>query len=313
MDLASQFKAVADESRLRLLGVLSRGSFTVQDLTGIVGLSQPTISHHLKVLQSCGLVKTRREGTWNYASLVSAANGDGSQPLLTCVLDLLKKEQKSPLASTVERDLNAAEKILAARRADSHAWFESVAGQWREIRDQSHGPAHLHLEQLAAFIPRNGVLVELGCGSGALLEHLLPRDGTTIGVDYSEAMLSEARRNLGDRAANVDLRLGYLEHLPLPDHAVDFAVACMVMHHVAEPRTVFREVRRVLKPKGGLVISDLVRHDDERMREKGGDLWLGFEPEEFRAWLQESGFSIRSAARSGAKQEAFTILAVAEG
>src|SRR5690606_34972318 len=149
--------------------------------------------------------------------------------------------------------------ILAGRRERAREYFDAVADRWNKIRDAAcmHGSL---IDELATRIPAEGALLELGCGSGALLERILPRKDETIGVDYSHAMLAEARKSLGKNAAKVDLRLGYLEHLPVPDQSVDIAAAFMVFHHVAEPREALRDVRRVLRKGGRLIAIDLTSH-----------------------------------------------------
>ncbi|NDC39648.1 MAG: class I SAM-dependent methyltransferase, partial [Proteobacteria bacterium] len=108
------------------------------------------------------------------------------------------------------------------------------------------------LDELASRIPEDEILLELGCGSGALFEKILPRAAATIGVDSSPAMLEQARKVAGKD--KVDLRLGLLEHLPVADESVDRAVAYMVFHHVAEIERALADTLRVLRPGGTLML-----------------------------------------------------------
>ena len=167
-----------------------------------------------------------------------------------------------------------------------------------------------YLSVVAERIPSSTTLLDVGCGTGALLERVLPRKGKTIGVDNSPAMLAEASRSLGDKASGADFRLGSLEHLPVANATIDFAVACMVLHHSADPVEALNDLARTLKTEGSLLVVDLTPHHDERMREQFSHLWLGFDPKEFRKWLVGAGFETKKVSLFGARNEIFLIEAV---
>jgi ArsR family transcriptional regulator len=120
-------------------------------------------------------------------------------------------------------------------------------------------------------------------------------------------MLEQARSTLGTRAAQVDLRLGYLEHLPIGDDSVDVALSYMVLHHLPSPPDALRDAARVLKPGGQLMIVDLLQHDNEIMRERFADLWMGFDPEEMKRWALSSGFQGAQLEILGNKKEVFLL------
>jgi ArsR family transcriptional regulator len=142
------------------------------------------------------------------------------------------------------------------------------------------------------LVPENAVVLEIGVGTGGLLTELAGRAKQVIGVDHSPAMLDEARRRLCEQGVTgVELRLGEMTHLPLPDAAVGCVVANMVLHHAADPATVLAEIRRVLVPGRVLLLADLARHEREEAREQLADQWLGFEEAELTAWLKASGFT----------------------
>jgi ubiquinone/menaquinone biosynthesis C-methylase UbiE/DNA-binding transcriptional ArsR family regulator len=285
MPLLEPLRAIADEGRLRILRALARASFNVQELTTIVGLSQPAVSHHLKVLQKANLVQTRREGTWIYYTLTDTAALNGIGKVMEALCTSLQSGDALPNAHT---DAQAIARILDSRRSQSHQFFESIAPQWRSLAT-AHGSA-LYLDEFARDLDPAKTVLELGCGSGTFLERILPRRGVTIGVDFSQAMLDETKRNLKQQGLSADLRLGFLERLPVESLSVDIAVAGMVLHHVAEPLEALRDVFRVLKPGGSLLIADLMRHQEETMRTRFADLWLGFDPGEIEAWLWRAGF-----------------------
>ena len=120
-------------------------------------------------------------------------------------------------------------------------------------------------------------------------------------------MLEEAKRNLGEKSSAVELRLGELEHLPLADNSVDIAVACMVLHHIAQPEKVLAEAVRVIKGGGSLIIVDLMHHTNEYMRERFADLWLGFEPSDIETWLKFIGFKAPQTKILGEGKEVFIV------
>jgi ubiquinone/menaquinone biosynthesis C-methylase UbiE len=296
------YKAMADENRLRLIRVLVKGAFNVQELTTILDATQSNISHHLRTLQSAGIVEMQKEGTWNYYRLINAKeNSVGAR--------VVHEFLNAPHTNAEEQfpdDEAQVKKVLDSRREHARSYFESVAPHWSEIRS-SCIPTESYFAELAEEIPEDKALVELGCGSGLLLARLMPRFGATIGVDYSPAMLEEARKNL--KAFDVDLRLGYLEHLPLEQNAVDIALFHMVLHHLAQPELALRDTARIVRPGGKLVVCDLTPHKNETLRTHYADLWLGFNPTEFNRWVENAGFQNVSLEIKGETDQIFLLTA----
>ncbi len=312
MRITETCKALSEESRLRLFHLLSKGYFNVQELTSALDLSQSTISHHLKVLQGSGLVRQHREGTWNYYTLDDAENGL-SQSLMESILSQLELSNDKKEQELVSHNLHAAKILLERRQQQSHRFFEEVAPRWNNLRRTAFGltpddePIEYFYQELLAQLRPDECLIELGCGSGTLLEHILPRTGKTIAVDYSPAMIEEAKRSLGARSTTVDFRLGFLEHLPVGDESADKAVAAMVLHHLSSPQDALQDIARVLKPNGSLLILDLMAHADDSMRDKFADVWLGFEPRQVEQWLCNVGFRSTETHVLGMKKKLFLI------
>ncbi len=287
-------KAMGDESRLRILRVLMNGAYNVAELTGILQMGQSRVSRHLKLLLDAGLTRVRREGTWAWydSSAISGTNGDG---LPGRVLALLcDHDGDAPWLSGDEARRQA---CLEQRRKVNREFHDRGAPGWTRLREELFGDSDLSARILTALGGGRKV-ADLGCGPGALLPSLVSQAERVIGVDASRAMLDQAEETLaaldGDARGRIELRLGALEHLPLADGEVDAALMNMVLHHLAEPATVLAEVRRILSAGGRLVICDLLRHDDEGMRETYGDLWLGFEEEGLRRALEDAGFSVEA-------------------
>ncbi|NDC39927.1 MAG: class I SAM-dependent methyltransferase, partial [Proteobacteria bacterium] len=153
------------------------------------------------------MLRGRKDGIWSYFTLAS----DSPEGRLARDLSLqVAAAENNPYSE----DLSKGRELLNRRRDKSKLLFDSLAHSWSELRKEAHGNVSF-LDELASRIPDDEILLELGCGTGALLEKILPRSGTSIGVDSSPAMLEQARKVAGKD--KVDLRLGLLEHLPVAD------------------------------------------------------------------------------------------------
>ena len=283
MDMLDTLKALADPCRLRLVAVLLAGEFTVQELTRILGMGQSRISRHLRILTEAGVLTVKRQGTWSYYRV------GGEDPFFAAIRSAVEQE----LTRLPERpkDLAAVAAVLDERRRRSQEFFDRHARQWDDLA-RTLLPVPDYLERLLSLVPEKGTVVEIGLGTGGLLPALAAKAAKVIGVDHSPAMLEEARRRLALAGlAGIDLRLGEMTHLPLPDNGADCAVLNMVLHHAADPAAVLREIRRVLVPGGVLVLADLARHEREWVRDRLADQWLGFAEDELTAWLSEAGFA----------------------
>jgi ArsR family transcriptional regulator len=283
MDMLDTFKALADPCRLRLVAVLLAGEFTVQELTRILGMGQSRISRHLKILADAGVLSVKRQGTWSYY------RAGGSSRFFA----VIRPAVEGDVAALPERaaDLSAVAAVLEERRRRSQEFFDRHARQWDDLA-RTLLPVPDYRERLLALVPAGVTVVEVGLGTGGLLPALAARAERVIGVDHSPAMLEEARRRLALAGlAGIDLRLGEMTHLPVPDNGAGCAVLNMVLHHAADPAAVLAEIRRVLAPGGVLALADLARHEREWVRERLADQWLGFGEEELAAWLKMTGFA----------------------
>jgi ArsR family transcriptional regulator len=280
MKTVNYFKALSDETRLRLVHLFLHYELNVNEIVAIMEMGQSRISRHLKILVDSGLSRFRRDGLWTFYSVV--AEGEGLE-FIRSIEYLFERE---PLFA---QDLKAAARLLERRSEEAVRFFDSIAEDWEKLKREIIGEVDLNgiiLESL----PSSQRVLDLGCGTGDLLEPLKAKARYVIGVDKSPKMLDAARRRFEGDGENIDLRIGQLEHLPLRDGEVDLAVINMVLHHMPEPLKAFREVHRVLKSGDGFVIVDLLSHRQEIMRERYGDRWLGFSEEDIRDWLESSGF-----------------------
>lgn len=293
------FRALADDVRLRILGALLGAELSVAELVEVLGLPQSTVSRHLKPLREAGLAETRREGT----SVYYRRGAVFADPDLGGLLD--RQLRGLPTAS---RDVAAVRRVLEQRRQRSREFFEKVAGRYGTFTQPGGGWQALAAALAAGFAGQD--VVDLGSGEGALALLLARFAKSVTAVDQSKAMLREVR----DKAkkdgvgARVKVAEGDLEDLPLRDASADAAFLSQALHHTARPAHAVAEAARVLRRGGHLVVLDLVRHEQEWVREQWADQWLGFEEREVRAWMEQAGLAPVVTERLGGATPELTVL-----
>lgn len=295
-------KALADDTRLRLLNVLNRYELNVNELIAVMDMGQSRVSRHLKILASAGLLSWRRDGLWVFYSAV--ADGEGRK-FIEAMLPFVAGEKE------FQEDLSAAAGIIEERLRTTRQFFNAIADDWDQLAREVLGAYDLP-GAIAALVPSGSVAVDLGCGTGEVVERMLESADEVIGVDGSARMLDLARRRFAADASRVSLRIGDLEHLPLRDGEADFVCVNMVLHHLSSPVAALEEARRVLRPGGRIAIADFDRHEDESMRVNYGDRWLGFTEEGLRSALENAGFTPLSARRTAVEKGLFIHLIEAE-
>lgn len=281
--LLTALRAVAEPTRLRLLVLCSRGELTVSELAQILGQSQPRVSRHLKLLCEAGLLDRFREGSWVfYRVSTSAAAGALARHLVAAC-----NESEPPVALDLQR-LAAIKRQRAERAA---AYFSENAPRWDRIRslyiDEREVEAAL-VEIIATAAPRD--LLDIGTGTGRMIEVLAPRVGQALGIDQSREMLAVARVNL-ERAgtSNGMVRLGDMYQLPLPDTSFDAVVVHQVLHYADRPAAAIAEAARVLRPGGVLIVVDFAPHLLEFLRDEHAHHRLGFADGEVAEWCRDAG------------------------
>ncbi len=307
MSLALQyFKALSDETRLRLMHVLHRHELSVNELVTILEMGQSRVSRHLKILTSAGLLTSRRDGLWVFYSASPEGEGrsflDAIAPFIT--VDMV-----------LQADLDMAQKMIEERALKTRQFFNAIAEDWDELNREVLGGFDL-AAAVAQSMPQSGstsgstsasshpcaVAVDLGCGTGSVLERMLEHSREVIGVDGSPRMLELARRRFVEGADRVSLRIGELDHLPLRDGEADFACINMVLHHLSDPQAALTEIRRVLRKGGLLLVADFDQHGNERMRTDYGDRWLGFDLDHLTHMLTNAGFTLQSARKQSVEK-----------
>lgn len=282
------FKALADETRLRLANILFHYELSVNELARLLDMGQSRISRHLKILHEAGLARFRRDGLWVfYRAPDSGKEYDFLKSVMPFTRDM----------GILESDLAQAALIVEERASRTTQFFNAIADNWDDLNHGILNGFNLAAMVEAAIPAPCRTVVDLGCGTGEVLARIMGSSRMAIGVDGSARMLDLCRSRLAQRLERLSLRIGDLNHLPLADHEADFACLNLVLHHLALPDRIFPEIRRILAPGGRLFISDFIRHSDESMRFRYGDHWLGFNPAEVAATLEKQGFQVIASER----------------
>lgn len=279
------FKALADETRIRLVHILLRHELSVNELVSILQMGQSRISRHLHILAEAGLLSLRREGLWAFYK--AQKEGEGGK-FLSAVAPFL---EDAPFAMEDTANTN---RLLAEKNAKTTQFFNEVAERWDTLTQELLGDFCLPPVVCKTMPTECNVAVDLGCGTGSVLAQMLTQAKGVIGVDGSSGMLEICRKRFADfpqAGERVSLRIGELSHLPLRDREADFASINLVLHHLEKPELALQEANRILSPQGRIFVSELLQHDDEAMRSIYGDRWLGFEEERLKGYLSESGFT----------------------
>ena len=274
--------ALSDGLRSRILLLLDRKELTVSELCAVLQLPQSTASRHLKTLVDAGWIVSRRDGT---RRLYQMPRGNGDSPAGELWRLARRQLDGTPAA---EEDSRRLASVLAERRTRSREFFDSADGQWDRLRDELFGN-RFYLFGLAGLLDDGWVVGDLGCGTGPLSEALAPFVRSVISVDGSAAMVAAAQRRL-DRFTNVDVRRGELEALPIEDDTLDAATLILVLHHLSDPGAVLREVARVLRPGGRLLIVDMLPHDRDEYMQEMGHVWMGFSDEQIAGYFAGAKF-----------------------
>jgi SAM-dependent methyltransferase len=281
-DLLVALRAAAEPTRLRLLALAARGAFCVTELTEILGQSQPRLSRHLKLLCESGLLERDREGANVWFALPTGPDGNLARELVA----RLPADD-----ATLEADRRHAARVLAERARAASERFRRQGADWDEMRALDL-PAQAVEDALLSLVPPapDSRLLDIGTGTGRVLELLAPRFGQGLGVDASKAMLALARSRLARVGlTHCAVRLADMYRLPLADASFDTAVLQMVLHYAEDPAGVLAEVARVLRPDGRLIVIDLARHQRDDLAARLAHRWPGFADADMAEMLAAAG------------------------
>jgi ubiquinone/menaquinone biosynthesis C-methylase UbiE len=284
--LNAALKAAGEDTRLRVLVLLSEAELTVSDLTQILRQSQPRISRHLKLLVEAGLIERFREGAWAFFRL--AEQGGGAKLARTLIAQL------DPKDSMIARDRDRLTAVRSQRAAAAQDYFRAHAAQWDRIR-KLHVPdeaVEAAIRDALADKPFRSLL-DLGTGTGRILEMFGTDLERGLGIDLSLDMLLLARARI-ERAGlrHCSVRQGDIYDLAVPAGSFDVVIIHQVLHFLDDGGRAIREAARVLAPGGRLLVVDFAPHDLEFLREEHAHRRLGFAPDTMSQWLAAAGLDV---------------------
>ncbi len=285
--LLAALKAAAEPTRLRLVALLARAELTVTELTLILGQSQPRVSRHLKLMVEAGLIERYQEGSWAFYRL----NDRGEGGALGARLIELFPDDDDELV----RDGERLERVLDERRERAQDYFAHNAAEWDRIRSLYIPEEAVEAALLKAAQGRKiETMLDLGTGTGRILQVFAEQIDHGTGLDLSLDMLSVARANLSAAgASHVQVRRGDLLALPFSDRQFDLVTVHQVLHFLDKPGQALDEAARVLAPGGLLLVADFAPHSLEYLREDQAHRRLGFSDEEIAELLRMAGLTPR--------------------
>jgi len=286
-------RAAAEPTRLRLLALLRHGELTVSELVAILGQSQPRISRHLKLLTDAGILERIQEGSWVFYRL--SRTGTAHQLVTNLFLTIPDED------ATLTRDQNALNGIKQARADQAASYFRANAGRWNELRSLHIDEAVVEKNIIKAFTnPPPARLLDIGTGTGRILELMAPHIESGVGVDLSREMLGVAKSRL--EAGGFDhtqVRMGDLFNLNFESASFDGATLHQVLHFLDDPGRAITEAARTLTADGRLLIIDFAPHDIESLRHDHSHRRLGFSDNDIREWCENAGLKVTQAKQLG--------------
>lgn len=273
------FASLADPTRLRILLLVRDLELAMGELADVLDQSQPRVSRHVRILAEAGLVERHKEGAFVF---VRPANG----PVPCVMLEAIGRlcNDRDPIAA--ERVRLAA--VRAGRQKTVDDWFRDHADEWDLLRRLGgpDGAVEAAIVE-AARHPAVGRLLDIGTGTGRMLELLADDAELAVGIDRSPEMLRLARAKLADRP--VEVRQADMRALPFESGAFDTVTMHHVLHFADQPADVVAEAARMVAAGGKLVLADYAPHDREELRTRYRHLRLGFEDSQVAGWMQAAG------------------------
>lgn len=285
-DCVEVLKAAGEPTRLRLISLLNHSDLTVSEMTEVLGQSQPRISRHLKLLAEAELVERYQEGAWAYFRL----SRDGLRARL--MAEALAAA--SPSDPHLARDAERLAMVKQARASRAEAYFAANAARWNELRQMhvSDDTVEAEMLKLIGRTPFDGLL-DLGTGTGRMLELLSDRYHRAIGIDSSRDMLAIARTQLDEAGiTHASVRQADIFNLPLERESFNMVTFHQVLHFLHEPLPAITQAARMLRPGGRVLIVDFAPHDHEELRRDHAHARLGFSHAQVGEWLEQCGLSV---------------------
>ncbi|WP_417622784.1 ArsR/SmtB family transcription factor [Parasphingorhabdus sp.] len=280
------FRALADPTRLRIVLLLQKMELAVGELAQILDQSQPRISRHIRILDEAGLAERRKEGSWVFLKPGPASELE--------ILGRIFRSDKVAKSEQAMQDQAQLSLVRKARADMAERYFSAHAEEWDAIRSLHLPEEEVERAMLALLRDTQlGNMLDVGTGTGRMVELFGPSAQSVIALDKSPEMLRLARAKLLESETEngsklikkTELKQGDFNQLPVADGAVDSIIVHQVLHYAQHPEAVLAELSRVLKPGGTVLIADFAAHDREDLRSEHAHARLGFSDDSMKRWL----------------------------
>jgi SAM-dependent methyltransferase len=287
--LVSTLRAVAEPTRLRLVALLQHEELSVTEISRVIGQSQPRTSRHLRLLVDAGILERAPEGAYAYYRL---AEESAEAELAQAVAALAP-----PTDATIAADLDALARARQARTQAASALRSAHAEELQSLRGLYAGEQAVEralVEMLTSSGPI-GRLLDIGTGTGRILELLAPHTSQSVGLDSDHDMLALARATLSEaQLSGATVRHGDLHRPPFEPASFDVAVMHHVLHLLEAPASALRDAARLLRPGGRLLVADFDTHELEELRSLHGHRRLGVSTAELAEWAAGAGLAVET-------------------
>jgi ArsR family transcriptional regulator len=289
IELANALKLLGDDTRLRILRLVSREPLNVSELTSILGLAQSGISRHLSLLRKAGLVEERKEGVWTYyqapTQVILHPEGSNGEPGFNGDLGIVWSFVSARLAEAEDpfSDLPRLTEVLRQR--------DNFGGGLSD-RLLEPGQSWFAWSRALHFLLPAVDAIDLGCGDGTITVEISRFARRVVGIDANPGAVAAARKRAErEHRDNVTFRVGRIETLDEPEGAYDLVVFSQSLHHMAAPEQGMALAQQLLRPGGRVIVVDLAPHQQAWVLEKLGHRHLGFAPERLTDMLEQAGFT----------------------
>ena len=287
MSVLSLTKALADETRLRLLMLLSQAHLTLAQTEALLDQSGPRLSRHLKILVEAGLVVRSKEGKEAYFRL---SHNTEVRRLINPLIEALIRED-------TQQDLERLRRLIDETREAAQDLEAKFYAKWNQARaffvDEQQ--AESRLVEIAEGMDRP-TLLDIGTGTGRLLSALGGYVSSGLGIDTDRDMLSIARHRLAvEDLSHMTVRQGDMYDLrgSIGDQQFDLICLYGVLRYAALPAPILAEAAKALTSGGSLLLVDFLEHDHEELSQSYGHKWLGFDPADLAGWAASAGLSLK--------------------
>ena len=282
------FRALSDPTRIRIVQLLRSMELSVGEIAQVIGQSQPRTSRHIRILVEAGIAERRKEGSWVFLHLLQTTQ---VAPLLAC-LDAAPANDSEML--WMKADLARLAAVRNDRAQAAEDYFAEHAEEWDAIRSLHIADSDVE-RAMVDLLGGEGVarLLDIGTGTGRMLELFGPAARSVTAVDRSPDMLRLARAKLPEKGSDkYALLLGDFYALPVADGSVDTVLLHQVLHYAQAPEAVLAEAARVMDAHGRLLIVDFAPHEQEELRVDHAHARLGFSDEQVAQWFAALGLDL---------------------